>query len=627
MSGFVAVLSLDGAAVDRQILGRMTDALAFRGPDAQRIWIDGQVGLGHTLLATVDDFPEPAQPCSVDGRTWIVADARIDGRADLVARLSAKANVALAKASDPELILHAYAAWGGACVDHLIGDFAFVIWDGAHRRLFGVRDHFGVKPLYYAQIAGWVLVSNTIDSLRLHPQVSGKLNESAVGDFLLFGELVEPTTTVFADIQRVPAAHSFSCGAGGVSIDRYWSLPVETPLRLRKQSDYVEQFGELLRTAVIERLRTDKAAILMSGGLDSASIASVANELVPKSSLRAHTLVYDELVQDDERYYAGLVAKGLGIEIKYLVADSYALFEDYESVFTPEPIFEPLQAIFRDQCTNMSVGSRVALTGYGGDPGLLPWPGRVLDNLSWAAIQGVAATLAVSLGRYGRMPRVGLRTAIRRRLNRRAALPARPSWLRPDFAAKLDTQERWSQQRRQMVPKHRFRQTAYESLTNPFWAFLFESHDAGSSRSLMEFRHPFFDVRLVRFMLSLPSLPWCVDKHILRESMRGRLPEDVRVRPKTPFRNSPLPVLIRKLPRFAENLRPAPALQRFVDVDEARRRYETIDDSTSAWLNLRPYSFNYWLWQDAPPVTSAGKWTAPSFDISDVESKNCEEVT
>ena len=90
-------------------------------------------------------------------------------------------------APDSELILHAYAAWGEACVQHLRGDFAFAIWDARRKVLFCARDHFGVKPFYYAELDGVFIFSNTLDCVRLHPDVSGELNESAVADFLLFG--------------------------------------------------------------------------------------------------------------------------------------------------------------------------------------------------------------------------------------------------------------------------------------------------------------------------------------------------------------------------------------------------------------------------------------------------------
>src|SRR5205814_3811924 len=139
----VGIINLDGAPVDRPLLERMTDFLAFRGPDAKSVWSDGHVGLGHTMLRTTWESENEQQPCSLDGRVWITADARVDGRADLVRLLAAKGRDVLKGATDPQLILHAYDAWGEGCVQHLIGDFAFAIWDRDRQRLFCARDQLG----------------------------------------------------------------------------------------------------------------------------------------------------------------------------------------------------------------------------------------------------------------------------------------------------------------------------------------------------------------------------------------------------------------------------------------------------------------------------------------------------
>ena len=112
--------------------------------------------------------------------------------------------------TDVELILQAYLRWGDDCVQHLLGDFAFGIWDDRHQRLFCARDHFGVKPFYYSQVGDCLLFSNTIACLRQHSQVSSKLNDRTVGDVLLFDLNYDVTTTIFADIQRLPPAHTLT---------------------------------------------------------------------------------------------------------------------------------------------------------------------------------------------------------------------------------------------------------------------------------------------------------------------------------------------------------------------------------------------------------------------------------
>jgi asparagine synthase (glutamine-hydrolysing) len=172
MSGIVGIVHFDGAPVDRHLLGQMTASMAFRGPDTQEIWIDGHVGFGHTLLKTTDESEHERQPFTLYGKVWIVADARVDARRELVPQLRANGHEDLSPdATDVELILRAYQTWGENCVEHLLGDFAFAIWDGSKQRLFCARDHLGVKPFFYAHLGQKLIFSNTLDCIRQHPAV------------------------------------------------------------------------------------------------------------------------------------------------------------------------------------------------------------------------------------------------------------------------------------------------------------------------------------------------------------------------------------------------------------------------------------------------------------------------
>src|SRR5579872_5537634 len=109
----------------------MNDSLSFRGPDAHNIWTAGPVGFGHTLLAATEEAFREKQPCSLDGQVWITADARVDARPELIRQLGNHGRQSLSRATDTELILHSYHVWREDCVDHLLGDFAFSIWDPA----------------------------------------------------------------------------------------------------------------------------------------------------------------------------------------------------------------------------------------------------------------------------------------------------------------------------------------------------------------------------------------------------------------------------------------------------------------------------------------------------------------
>src|SRR5215472_380006 len=183
MSGFVCLLHRDGAPVEWALLRSLTDFLSYRGPDKRGVWVDGSIGMGHALLRTARESASEQQPVSYKERFWIVADARLDAREELIEELRRSKQDVGSNTPDCELILHAYAAWGTSCIDHLGGDFSFVLWDAGHRQLFCARDHFGIKPFYYAQLGELFLCSNTLNCIRLHPRVSNELNDAAIGDF------------------------------------------------------------------------------------------------------------------------------------------------------------------------------------------------------------------------------------------------------------------------------------------------------------------------------------------------------------------------------------------------------------------------------------------------------------
>jgi asparagine synthase (glutamine-hydrolysing) len=602
MSGIIGLVANDGASVSRHLFDRMTAFLSFRGPEGQEIWTDGRVGLGHALLRTTAQPPFERQPLSLGGHAWITADARVDARAELVQKLCAKGRNAALSASDAGLILHAYAVWGEACAEHLLGDFSFAIWDGAGRRLFCARDHFGVKPFYYAETREGFVFSNTLDCIRLHPAVSDQLDEQAIADFLLFDSNQDLAATAFANIRRLPPGHALSRVGGEVRIRRYWTLPVEGPTEFHRASDYVERFLELLNAAVEDRLRTDRVGVLMSGGLDSSTVAATAERTLCRAGgdfeLRAYTHVYDQLIPHEERRYAGLVAKALRMPIHYLVGDDYRLYERWgqEGFGHPEPVHDPFAAMEADHLRTASEHSRVALTGYGGDPALASLlSSHFAKRIREWQLGRVARDLVSYLGAEGRLSRLYLRTRLRRWLSRNDWRGLFPPWLAETLVERLGLRERWEEKNCPVALEHPVRPEAHEAITAPLWPSLFEGYDPGVTGLPLEVRHPFFDVRLVRYLLTLPALPWCSDKELLRVALRGRLPDEARLRRKSPLAADPLLTLVhRPESRCVDSFEPVPELGQFV----MRNRIPPVAgerDSWKVWIHLRPLSLNYWL--------------------------------
>jgi len=599
------MINLDGAPVDRLLLEQMTEFMQFRGPDAQETWADGHVGLGHTLLRTTFESEHEHQPCSLDGQVWITADARIDDRANLIGKLAGHGRKATLAVPDVELILQAYHVWGERCVDHLLGDFAFAVWDGREQRVFCARDHFGVKPFFYARVDNCLVFSNTLKCVRLHPAVSERLNDLVIADFLMFPYTREPAATAFADIQRLPGAHCLTCQEDGPRLRRYWTLPVDGHIRYRRAGEYVERFQELLRTSVRDRLRTSRVAVWMSGGLDSTSIAATARDLLSERAapfdLRAFTAVYDRLIPDQERHYSGLAAEALGIPIHYLALDDYKLYGrwDEPELHTPEPIHCPLLAIGVDDYRQVASHSRVALTGDGGDP-VLSWsPSYFRDLLKNRCFGQAAAEFVRYLLSHRRLPPLGtgIRSRWRRGLGKAPSQYEYPPWLNQDFATRLDLPARWKRllDFTRHGQTHPLRPWTYQALANPFWQIEFEFTDPGFSCFPVEVRHPLFDVRLVNYLLAIPPMPWCVDKELLRVAMRGRLPEAIRLRPKAPLGGDPEAELCwAGAGQWVDNFDPDPELTRYVETD-AIPRVTGDDDPLRQWVNMRPLSLNYWF--------------------------------
>jgi asparagine synthase (glutamine-hydrolysing) len=317
MSGIVGVLGVEGKTPDSFFLETLTRSMEFRGPDSQRTWLGDSVGFAHALLSTTSEPASEPQPLSLNG-VAIVVDSRLDGRRDLLRDLHSAGPACATRASDAELILHAYAAWDEACLQHLLGDFCFAIWNRDRKSLFCARDHLGIKPFYYARTKSWLVFSNTLDCFRMVAGDFAELNGLAVADFLLFGANQDTSSTIFARIQRLPPAHSLTWRDDQLLKKRYWSPPVDEEIHYKRSEQYEEQFRELLEIAVRDRLRTDRATISLSGGLDSSSVAAVARR-VGTNELRALTIVYDKVMPHDERHYAGLIAESLGIPIEFFL--------------------------------------------------------------------------------------------------------------------------------------------------------------------------------------------------------------------------------------------------------------------------------------------------------------------
>ncbi|MEM6753927.1 MAG: lasso peptide isopeptide bond-forming cyclase, partial [Cyanobacteria bacterium P01_C01_bin.38] len=276
MSGIVGIRYLDKRPVDSESISKMIDVLAHRGPDGADIWVDGCVGLGHLMLQTTpESLIEKLPYCNQSGDLAITADARIDNRDELIAALQIN-NRPADKIVDSELILAAYEKWGEDCPNHLLGDFAFAIWDKRKQILFCARDHMGVKPFYYYYYDNTFVFGSEIKALLCLEEVPRRLNEVRIADYLNL-MLEDKVITSYRGILRLPPAHIMVVSLQGINSKCYWWLDRNREIKLDSDAAYAEEFRKIFTEAVRCRLRSAFPIVSqLSGGLDSSSVTCVA---------------------------------------------------------------------------------------------------------------------------------------------------------------------------------------------------------------------------------------------------------------------------------------------------------------------------------------------------------------
>lgn len=304
MSAIFGAWQRDGRPLEPAVLACMDARLAHRGADGAATWRDGAVGLGHRLYATTPESWRERQPVVGAGGVLVcVADVRLDNRAELMALLRLRAPEHTAP-TDPELVLAAYARWGAACADRLLGDFAFVVWDAHARTLLAARDPMGVRPFYYHCSPRLVVFASEIKALLCHPGVPRDLDELQVA-YHLDGQLADRESTIYAAIRRLPAGHLLQVGPAGAPVPRrHWVPVARATLRGSSSDEYAEAFREQFTEAVRCRLRsTRQVGAALSGGLDSSSIACVARDLLPPAArpLPTFSAVFPGLPEEERQ--------------------------------------------------------------------------------------------------------------------------------------------------------------------------------------------------------------------------------------------------------------------------------------------------------------------------------------
>ncbi len=423
----------------------------------------------------------------------------------------------------------------------------------ASRCLWCARDFVGPRPFYYAKRNGIFCFSNSLEAIRAVPEISSELDETFIGEFLLHGYCADLTRTVYSEIRRLPAGHLLKLKNETIEVRRFLNCRLRSPIVSRRQKEYVEGYREVLREAVADRLPPGPCALYLSGGLDSGSVCAVASRIAAERGspalLKAFTVGWNPLFEDPEPSYAAVSANYLQCDTRFWKMRILCPTQRKRNRSVPRPNQTSRRSLARaqGQYRRIAEHSAVILSGDGGDDVLTgqAWPYFVK---LWAS--GEWPEILRSIGSYasshGRLPplRAGIRAKVVGVLRKRGEWERYPEWLNQEFETRNGLRDKWRAKGVTPETQHPLHARAYASLHEGFWSTILESEDAGNTNVRLETRAPLLDLRVLRFQLRVPPVPWCMDKELTRRTMKGYLPTEILKRPKTPMAKDPLEVCL-----------------------------------------------------------------------------------
>jgi asparagine synthase (glutamine-hydrolysing) len=564
---------------DESVLRRMTDAIRHRGPDAEGHWCEKDAGvfLGFRRLAIID-LSGGAQPMwTRDGEVGVIFNGEIYNHLELRAELTERGCEFVTHHSDTEVLLHGYREWGDAFVERLNGMWAFVIYDRARHRLFGSRDRFGKKPLYYFHEGDTFGFASELPALLEHPSAPRNISPLSLKKYFAYCYVPAPRS-IYERVWKLPGGHSFvfDLVAQALKVSRWWEFVIEpddaileapdrsdTLLRLHDElgadrGNLADCIRRALDRAVKRRLMSDvPLGVFLSGGIDSSAIAALAAEHIPVGALNTFSIGFNE-PSFDESNYARLVAEELGTRHREEILDldnSVGLMNDIVARLD-EPLGDGslLPTYLLSRFTRQHV--TVALGGDGGDElfaGYDPFRAlrkaelyaKLVPKPMHAGIRHLAARLPVSHANISfdfKVKRTLMGLTYTPKLWNAVWMSAlEPGEIDELFREPTPVEELYSEA---IDAWDRCRQPNIVDRTLQFWTNLYLQDgilakvDRASMLNSLEARSPFLDIEFVDLARRIPwqlKLRGGQTKWILKEALTPLLPRTIIKRAKKGF--------------------------------------------------------------------------------------------
>jgi len=525
--------------VDSEALGSATSILSHRGPDSGSIWLakDGNAGLGHRRLSIIDLVGGRQPVHSEDGAIQAVVNGEFYGyeslRQDLIDR-----GHQFHTCSDSEVLVHLYEEYGLACLQHLRGEFAFILWDERRRELLAARDRFGIKPLFYAQHRGALYIASEVKAI-FAAGVPAVWDAAAFSTQLL--SYLTSEQTLFRGVQQLPASHYMVSDGNDVHISRYWDLDIPLEEGTSVCEDLVQDLKWHIEDAVKVRLRADvPVCSYLSGGIDSSTIFHIAAGNAPPGFC-AFTIAFEDDDAFNEEEIARESASQAGVDLQVVPVGSTQLAHNLsDAVWHAETLGMNWHGVARFLlCQQIHrSGYKVALSGEGADE---VFAGYVQFR------QEVGPTNDVTDHRHNELVLRGDFSFVPAWLHR-LAVSRSPVWMLlsesgsavsiEQVYGRLLSQFDWEGQ---LTGRSPLRQSMYMWTRTilPNYTLTAERLEMAHA---VETRIPFLDHKLFEFARTIPPrllIAHGSEKYILREAVKPIVSRTVYQRPKHPFFSPP----------------------------------------------------------------------------------------
>ncbi|EKF85885.1 asparagine synthase-related protein [Methanobacterium formicicum] len=550
MSGICGVVNFKGRQINKDTLKKMVDFIDYRGPDGINYLVEDNVGLVNLAFNTTPESLLEKQPL-LRGDLILTADARVDNREQLINILRDKGYLRGIKHTDADLILAAYECWEENCPKHIIGDFAFAVWDKSKEKLFIARDTTGLRQLFYSFNDNTLFFASAMQPIAHALPKMPSLNIQLMQDFLHRSFNLWTCQTIFKGVSRLPPAHSITAENGSFKKQLYYIFGQQPKPDFSNDEEWIDAFHNLLDEILINQLRSiTPVGIWVSGGLDSSALACQTYHLRKKNSdlseIKLISGVFDDIPSANEKHYFDSVADYCeGTPVRYVISDDkWAFCELGQDDDFPldEPDIWELRGYTRGiMKATREEGCSVYLTGLGCDDlvgqAFYHIPVALRDvklkdwtqEISWFKKKGgfKLANLLLKAYLFPIIPN-NLVLKFWRLLNHDNL-----DWLNKNYKASDRNSCKLKENFYKPPGLDSYGLKSYQMLRNPWFTSSFDIFGIMAFHNGIELRQPYLDRRMIEFLIKVPNHLRSfngVTRVLLRESMMDKMPENVRTR-------------------------------------------------------------------------------------------------